>query len=87
MATHNDVAQKLNSYKRSNGQRMFYVTDQGSIIDEVKVNGNEVTGYVLPENGKADTSYPLATFTLGVNCFRMIRTRKVETTETWTLDE
>ena len=87
MATHSDIAAKLNSYKRSNGQRMFYVTEDGNILDEVKVSGNEVTGYVLTEDGKANGSYPLATFTLNVNCFRMIRTRKVETTETWTLDE
>jgi len=78
MATSSDIAAKLNSYKRSNGQRMFYVTDAGIVLDSPVVSGNEVA---------ADVEGTLAKFTLGVNCFRMIRTRKVETTETWTLDE
>ena len=74
-----DIAAKLNSYKRSNGQRMFYVTDAGIVLDSPVVNGNEVSAVmsvVVTEN-----------FRLNVNCFRMIRTRKVETTESWTLDE
>ena len=80
MATVSDIAAKLNSYKRSNGQRMFYVTDAGKVLDYVQVVGNEVRE-TTPDGGI------LATFTLNVNVFRMIRTRKVETTETWTLDE
>ena len=78
MATVSDIAAKLNSYKRSNGQRMFYVTDAGVVLEGPIVTGNEVSGVVNDH---------VCTFTLNVNCFRMIRTRKVETTETWTLDE
>jgi hypothetical protein len=78
MATHNDVAQKLNSYKRSNGQRMFYVTDAGVVLENPVVVGNEIACKVEDQ---------IVHFTLNVNVFRMIRTRKVETTESWTLDE
>ena len=76
-----DIAAKLNSYKRSNGQRMFFVNDKAEILQgDVRVNGNEVVEYD-PSNAVN------ARYTLGVNCFQMIRTRKVETTETWMLDE
>jgi hypothetical protein len=78
MSTVSDIAAKLNSYKRSNGQRMFYVTDAGAVLENPVVVGNEVAC-------KVEDS--ILHFTLNVNVFRMIRTRKVETTETWTLDE
>jgi hypothetical protein len=79
MSTVSDIAAKLNSYKRSNGQRMFYVTDAGIVLDSPVVSGNEVAAVM--SDGVTET------FRLNVNCFRMIRTRKVETTESWTLDE
>ena len=77
MATSSDIAAKLNSYKRSNGQRMFYVTDAGVVLENPVVTGNEIA---------AEVGNTIHYFTLNVNVFRMIRTRKVETTETWTLD-
>ncbi len=76
-----DIAAKLNSYKRSNGQRMFYVTEKGNTLEYYRIDGNEITP--LDASGGALS----APYILGVNCFQMIRTRKVETTETWTLDE
>jgi hypothetical protein len=79
MSTIDNVTAKLNSYKRSNGQRMFYVTDAGIVLDSPVVSGNEVAAVM--SDGVTET------FLLNVNCFRMIRTRKVETTESWTLDE
>jgi hypothetical protein len=78
MATFLDVAEKLNTYKRSNGQRVLYVTDAAIVLDSPVVSGNEVAAVIEGQ---------VCTFTLGVNCFRMLRTRRVETTETWTLDE
>jgi hypothetical protein len=79
MSTIDNVTAKLNSHKRSNGQRMFYVTDAAIVLENPVVNGNEVSAVMSV--GVTET------FRLNVNCFRMIRTRKVETTESWTLDE
>jgi hypothetical protein len=78
MSTIDNVTANLNSYKRSNGQRMFYVTDAGVVLENPVVVGNEIACKVEDQ---------ILHFTLNVNVFRMIRTRKVETTETWTLDE